>query len=75
MTIYDLIMRLGDDVMLGVFFDEFLMFSKHRDSQEFIRAYGTLYGYLWSLRDQDLITALDFSSVIQSIKQEGGMEV
>lgn len=75
MTIHDLMMQLGADKMLCVFFDEFLMFSKHRDSQEFSRAYGTLYGYLWSLRDQQTITALDFSSVIQSIKQEGGMEL
>jgi len=74
MSIHDLTMRFGDEAMIGVFFDEFMLFSKHRGSQEFARAYGSLYGYIWSLRDQGLITALDFSSVIQSIKQEGGME-
>ena len=75
MTIHDLMMQLGDVSMLGVFFDEFMLFSKWRDSQEFARAYGSLYGYLWALREQDFITAHDFTSVILSIKQEGGMDL
>lgn len=73
MTIHDLLDNYAAGSTLECFYNELLTFSVVRGSCVFHRAYGTVYGYLWSLRESDVITALDFSSILESIKRELGM--
>lgn len=74
MTIRDLLANYQVGSMFEIFYDELCMFSYDRFSSEFQRAYGTVYGYLWALRENDIITVLDFSSILESIKKELGMD-
>lgn len=74
MTIHDLLNTYSVGSTLECFYNELCAFSPVRGSCVFHRAYGTIYGYLWALRENDVITALDFSSILESIKKELGRE-
>ncbi|MCM1342666.1 MAG: hypothetical protein NC305_04030 [Lachnospiraceae bacterium] len=72
MTLNDLLVELGPESFLGFILSEFRLFSGNRDSAGFARSYGMLYGFLRCLVEQDVISALDFASIIHSLSQEGG---
>lgn len=74
MSIYDLINSFEVGSTLEIFYDELCMFSHDRHTTEFQRAYGNVFGYLMALRVAQRITALDLSSVLESIRTEIGMD-
>lgn len=74
MTVYDLINSFEKGSPFAIFYDELRMFSGNRHSTEYQRAYGNVFGYLMALRVAQRITAVDVSSILESIRADIGMD-